>query len=198
MGIPGRDNVYGYGRLSVSSTIFDVSIEYWAHDYVTALYGSGITGGCSTSPLLYCPDESTTRGEMAVFIETALGNPANTCTGRFLDVPPSNPFCGFVERMDDDGITGGCGMPGFFCPDRPVTRGEMAVFIETALGHTPSTCTGQFNDVPFGHSLCPFIEHLAADGITSGCGGGNYCPDDPVTRAEMAVFLVAAPPPLNP
>jgi hypothetical protein len=49
-------------------------------------------------------------------------------------------------RMADDGVRGGCGS-GIFCPDTPVTRGQMAVFIESALGHASSTCTGQFTDV---------------------------------------------------
>jgi len=46
-----------------------------------------------------------------------------------------------------------------------------------------------FNDVPTDYWAFSFIEILAASGITSGCGENNYCPDDPVTRAEMAVFL---------
>jgi hypothetical protein len=49
-----------------------------------------------------------------------------------------------------------------------------------------------FNDVPLGHPQRQFIEALAAAGITGGCGGGNYCPDAPLTRGQMAVFLSAA------
>ena len=106
-------------------------------------------------------------------------------------------FCRFIEKFANLGITGGCGT-GVFCPNSPVTRGQMSVFIEAALGHTSSACTGLFNDVPTGYPFCRFIEHLAGDGISTGCGGGIYCPDAPVTRAQMAVFLVAAPPPLRP
>ena len=47
-----------------------------------------------------------------------------------------------------------------------------------------------FNDVPVGSFADRWVEQLAAEGITSGCGNGNYCPNDPVTRAQMAVFLV--------
>src|SRR4029450_13424157 len=47
-----------------------------------------------------------------------------------------------------------------------------------------------FNDVPAGRPFCPFIEELVRRGITSGCGGGNYCPSASVTRAQMAVFLL--------
>jgi hypothetical protein len=138
---------------------------------------------------------------MAVFIEASLGNPSSGCTGQFVDVAPTGPFCGFIEQLAADGITGGCG-DGNFCPDDPVSRGQMAVFIEAALGNPPNPCTeGRFTDVnsgSVGESFCGYIERLAADGITGGCGGGNFCPNNPVTRAEMAVFLVAAPTPLAP
>jgi hypothetical protein len=49
------------------------------------------------------------------------------------DVPTNHPFFRFVEAMAASGITGGCG-PGRFCPDQAVTRGQMAVFLATALG----------------------------------------------------------------
>jgi hypothetical protein len=48
------------------------------------------------------------------------------------------------------------------------------------------------NDVPTTHPFFRFIEALAASGITAGCAAGSYCPDNPVTRGEMAVFLAAA------
>jgi len=47
-----------------------------------------------------------------------------------------------------------------------------------------------FADVDQGHWAVHWIEQLAAEGITAGCGGGNYCPDAVVTRDQMAVFLV--------
>ncbi|HTR04126.1 MAG TPA: S-layer homology domain-containing protein [Thermoanaerobaculia bacterium] len=49
-----------------------------------------------------------------------------------------------------------------------------------------------FNDVPANDPGFQFIEALAASGITGGCGGGNFCPDNPVTRRQMAVFLAKA------
>jgi S-layer family protein len=49
-----------------------------------------------------------------------------------------------------------------------------------------------FNDVPTGHPFFQFVEALNASGVTSGCGNGNYCPDAPLTRGQMAVFLSKA------
>ncbi len=57
---------------------------------------------------------------------------------------------------------------------------------------SPAPGTATFNDVPTSHPFFQFVEALAAAGITGGCGGGNYCPDNPVTRGQMAVFLSKA------
>jgi len=179
----------------------DLAPGHWAESFITALYNSGITAGCGNGN--YCPDDPITRGQMAVFLVTSLGQLPVQCTGRFIDVPVEHLFCGFIEQLFEGGITGGCDLiGGTFCPDEPVTRGQMAVFIESALGNPPNTCTGsRFTDitgVTVGATFCGFIERLAADGITGGCTPTTFCPNDPVTRAQMAVFLVAAPGPLSP
>ncbi len=57
---------------------------------------------------------------------------------------------------------------------------------------SPAPATATFNDVPTSHWAFQFVEALVDSGITAGCGGGNYCPDSPVTRAQMAVYLAAA------
>ncbi len=57
---------------------------------------------------------------------------------------------------------------------------------------SPAPATATFDDVPTDHWAFRFVEALAASGITAGCGGDNYCPDDPITRAQMAVYLAAA------
>ncbi len=69
----------------------------------------------------------------------------------------------------------------------------MAVFLlraEHDAGFIPPPASGVFTDVALGSFAVAWIEQLAAEGITAGCGGGNYCPNDAVTRAQMAVFLV--------
>jgi len=63
---------------------------------------------------------------------------------------------------------------------------------EHGASYVPPVATGIFTDVPVGSFAADWIEQLANEGITSGCGGGNYCPDSDVTRDQMAVFLVRA------
>jgi hypothetical protein len=113
----------------------------------------------------------------------------------FTDVPAGSPFCPFIEELARRGITSGCG-GGNYCPGASVSRAQMAVFLSRTLegsGYTPPPCVpGQemFNDVPASNPFCPFIEELARRGISSGCGGGNYCPEASVSRAQMAIFLL--------
>ena len=57
---------------------------------------------------------------------------------------------------------------------------------------SPAPAVATFNDVPTSHPFFQYIEALAASGITGGCGGGNYCPGNPLTRGQMAVFLAKA------
>lgn len=64
------------------------------------------------------------------------------------------------------------------------------VFYHLEVSPAPGVAT--FTDVPTGHPYFRFIEALVASGITAGCGGGNYCPGNPITRGEMAVFLSVA------
>ena len=67
-----------------------------------------------------------------------------------------------------------------------------AVRVFYHLQISPAPAVASFNDVPTTHPFFQFIEALVAAGITSGCGGGGYCPDSPVTRGQMAVFLSRA------
>src|SRR4029077_3131872 len=74
--------------------------------------------------------------------------------------------------------------------DGSVTIQTVRVFYKLQISPDPGTAT--FADVPVGHPFHRFVEALVAAGITGGCGGGNYCPDAPITRGQMAVFLAGA------
>jgi uncharacterized protein YkwD len=182
------------------SPIFgDVPDSYWAWNFIERLYAAGITGGCGTSPLRYCPDDIVTRAQMAVFllrgIHTSSYVPPAIGPGTgFGDVPLSYWSASWIKQLAAEGITTGCGN-GNYCPDHPVTRAQMAVFLlrsKHGPSYTPpgvSAGTG-FGDVPPGYWSASWIKQLVTEGITAGCGNGNYCPEQPVTRDQMAVFLV--------
>ena len=59
-------------------------------------------------------------------------------------------------------------------------------------GSFPPVAPGVFGDVPATHWAAAWIEELARAGVTAGCGAGQYCPESPVSRAQMAIFLVRA------
>ena len=67
---------------------------------------------------------------------------------------------------------------------------KMMVYYKLQVSPAPGTAT--FTDVPTSYWAFQYVEALAASGITGGCGGGLYCPESPVTRAQMAVFLSKA------
>ncbi|MCL4274909.1 MAG: S-layer homology domain-containing protein [Anaerolineales bacterium] len=194
------NNVYGPVNVTVGVNTFqDVPTTHSAWQWVERLYSAGITGGCATSPLKYCPNNAVTRAQMAVFLLRGIHGSSHTppavggSTG-FSDVPVTHPFAAWIKQLAADGITGGCGA-GIYCPNNPVTRAQMAIFLLRAKhgsSYTPPSVNGDtgFNDVPVSHSAAAWIKQLAAEGITGGCGGGNYCPNNPVTRAQMAIFLV--------
>jgi S-layer family protein len=74
--------------------------------------------------------------------------------------------------------------------DGSVQFGSVEVWWHTVVSPAPPTQT--FTDVPPADFGFQYIEALAASGITGGCGGGNYCPDNPVNRRQMAIFLAKA------
>ena len=118
--------------------------------------------------------------------------------------PPGSRFtdtAGSVHEADiraiaARGITLGCNPEGTrYCPDQPVTRAQMASFLTRALELTPPTDPDAFTFTDTtGNYHQADIRAIAARGITLGCNpeGTRYCPDQPVTRAQMASFLARA------
>jgi hypothetical protein len=204
-----RSTIYAsnqFGSLNTSpipplanSLFYDVPSTYWATSFVEQLYTAGITGGCTSSPLQYCPEGRVTRAQMAVFLLRAIHgssySPPNIAgnTG-FVDVPANYWAAAWIKRLAAEGITDGC-ENGKYCPEYPVTRDQMAVFLlrskHGASYSPPAVGSGTgFGDVHTDHWAAAWIKELVAEGITGGCSNGNYCPGSVVSRAQMAVFLV--------
>ena len=170
----------------LSDSIFYAAVETVLHN--------GVTAGCGGGN--YCPADSVTRQQMAVFLlkakEGAAYAPPDCTTQVFDDVPCSSPFAPWVNELSARGVTAGCG-PTTYCPTNPTTRQQMSVFLLKTLegsSYAPPACTTQvFGDVPCSSGFAPWVNEIAARGITGGCGGGNFCPTAEVARQQMAVFL---------
>jgi plastocyanin len=114
--------------------------------------------------------------------------------GTFLD-DDGNVHEGFIEAIAAEGVTRGCNPPANdrFCPDERVSRGQMAAFLARALG-LPAAGSSPFSD-DAGSVFEDDIARLAAAGVTRGCNppaNDRFCPDESVTRGQMAAFLVRA------
>lgn len=157
------------------------------------LASAGITRGCNPPDnTRYCPDAAVTRAQMASFLVRALDLPKGGDPERFADVIATNVHRDDIARLALAGITRGCNPPDNtrYCPDAAVTRAEMATFLVRALD-LPAGERG-FEDVPATNVHVTDIRALADAGITRGCNppeNSNFCPDDPVTRGQMAAFL---------
>jgi hypothetical protein len=113
----------------------------------------------------------------------------------FGDVAAGSAAADFIEELANEGVTAGCG-GGNYCPAAPLTRASMAVLLlktEHGSAYAPPPATGMvFADVPVDAFAADWIEQLAAEGVTAGCGGGNFCPDATVSRAQAAALVVRA------
>jgi hypothetical protein len=203
--------------LHVGDSFTDVAADGPSSIYYPAIetiLHKGVTAGCGAG--IFCPTSFNLRQEMAVFLLKAsqgAGYTPPACASVFSDVPcPATvdfPYSDWIEDIYARNITAGCSSdPGppptiQYCPDRNVLRSEMAVFLlkaSQAPGYTPPACANVFSDVP-----CPatvdfpysdWIEAIYALHITAGCSVDpgppptiQYCPNNPVLRQEMAVFL---------
>jgi hypothetical protein len=177
-----------------SSVFNDVAASHPFSNYVSLIKNNGITAGCTT--VQYCPDASTTRGQMAVFIIRGLLRTdqfSYASVPYFEDVPASHPSFRYVQKMKELGITGGCSTtPARYCADDPVSRAQMAVFlIRSKYGDSfPFTQAPYFSDVTGANSEFAYVQKLRDLGITSGCSATEYCGSASTTRAQMASFLV--------
>lgn len=185
-------------QVQETSQIFaDVLPTAYYFDEANLMYEKGITSGCSINPLDYCPTESVTRGQMAVFLVRAVYGGDDfpySMTPVFSDVPVTNSFFKWIQALDALGITNGCGN-NMYCPSSPVTRDQMAVFI-IRTRYWPSAEFDFDSSMPFFTDVPPtdpdysFVQRMKIDNITSGCGPTTYCPTQNVLRQDMAVFIM--------
>jgi len=170
------------------------SLPGGGESYLWQVSGGTITSGQATDTITF------TSGPVGTSMRVAVELSGAGCTGftdtemqvDFDDVPPGDIFYGDVCAIGRHGITAGCG-GGDFCRDASVRRDQMAVFLLKARhrdAYQPPACSGIFNDVACPGPFTDWVEQLWFEEITAGCGELVYCPSEPVSRAQMAVFLL--------
>jgi hypothetical protein len=183
--------------LHIGNSFADVPTSSSYYRFAETLLHTRVTGGCTATS--YCPATSASRQQMAIFVLKAkeggdYSPPACGATPLFPDVPVTSPYCAWVEELSRRGVVGSCG-GGNYCPTNVVTRAQMPIFVLKTLDPAidPPACgTPMFGDVPATSPYCRWIEELVRRAVVTGCGGGNYCPNNPVTRGQMAVFLTVS------
>ena len=183
----------------------DVPVDHPFWSDIEAFYNAGITSGCGVGPLVFCPENDVTRAAAAIFLLRARhgdGYAPPAATHFFADLPVAGKEWqeAWVDQAYREGITAGCGTgPLRFCPENPVTRAAMAVFLLRALegsSYAPPAASHFFADLPVAGKewMEPWADEVFRRGITTGCGTGPliYCPENPVKRQAMAAFIVRA------
>jgi hypothetical protein len=160
-----------------------------------------VTLGC-TATNQYCPSDDLKREQLAVMLVRAvLGpdqDPPSVSSETFADVPRTRWSHVFVEDIAKRGITKGCGTGSdgrpLFCPETPVKRAELAVFLLRLLNIVaPDPPVNATYDDISDHWARRYIEEVHKHGLMLGCAqAGLFCPEQPATRAEVAESLVKA------
>ncbi|MBN1267053.1 MAG: hypothetical protein JXA25_16295 [Anaerolineales bacterium] len=203
---PGVRAVLYFNRLKSEGSITNCRpVDWRIFDAYAEVAFDGFLEAVRSPRFQYWSPDSAGMTEVAFAAETP---------GSFLDAWPAEPFSGkedpvyleWIEILADLRIAPGCSAEEYsilgttitnhyFCPQAVVTRADFAHFLVLAL-HGPQVnlpaAANRFTDLPPDHWVSPWVEQLAQDGLQLECSPGLFCPDLPVTRAEMAALLADA------
>ncbi len=166
------------------------------HDEIIWLASQRITMGCNPPDnTLFCPGDPLTRGQMAAFLVRALELTDDGGGDLFVD-DNGSVFEHDIDKLGTAGVTRGCNPPlnNRFCPNDAVTRGQMAAFLVRAYSLSSGASSDLFVDDD-GSVFEDDIDKLGATGVSRGCNppvNDRFCPDELVTREQMAAFLYRA------
>ncbi len=152
---------------------------------------------------MFCPEDTLTRAEMAVFIARGVHGtgyiPSEPTEQIFADVPITEWYAKWVHQLWQDGYTAGCGTdPLVFCPEQAHSRAEATVFFLRMLkgkDYQPPAPTGLFTDVSTGEWYAKWVESAYRAGLIPPCQTAlelRFCPEQAVTRAMAAYMMVLA------
>lgn len=184
----------------------DVPSSYVYVDDIEILYANGLTGGCSTSPLSFCPDQIMNRGQAAAFMlrgnfgKSFVPDPANHI---FQDDWSKGAWAEpWAEAMRDNGLSSGCvASPLKYCPWDQIPREQAVIFalrLKYGMDYQPPAATGtlfaDMKDVSF--YATAWTEQAYREGLIPSCGTSDgkpmICPRALVSRGLAAYMIVRA------
>ena len=180
------------GIAQVNTLLFpDVAPNYTFAKYIYALADNKVVSGNNG---LFLPEQNVTRGELAKFVVNGFGISTTSPipeSGYFSDVPQNYIFSPYINSLASMGIISGF-EDGNFRPEQKVTRGQLAKFIAKAGNYDLNTYgnTQFFPDVDSSNTFYSLINTLKGYGVINGFEDGTFKPDTPVTRGELAKFIV--------
>lgn len=184
-------------------TFDDVSASHPYYAYIESLYQAGFTSGCSSDPMLFCPETPMIRAESSVFIVRGIHGanftPPAVSQPNFIDVQEGGWSEKWITQLYLDGYTAGCETePMRFCPEQTHLRAEGAVFYLRMLhgaNYTPPPATGIFQDVDVNTWYAPWLEAAYNANLIEPCSTSpnlQICPEDVLTRSVAAYMMVQA------
>jgi hypothetical protein len=152
---------------------------------------------------MYCPEANLTRAEGAVFFERGIHGadiqPPQPLGQTFADVDLGKWYAKWAEALWQDAFTAGCSIdPLRFCPLEVHNRAEASVFVLRILhgvDYVPPEPVGLFADTSPSKWYAKWVEAAYNDRMIPPCESGptlNFCPEEPVSRADMAMYLALA------
>ena len=172
-----------------TSPFADVKIDAYYYEAVKWAQEKGITSGIGDNQ--FGPEQSCTRAQIVTFLWRAAGSPEPKGTAAGMtDVISGSYYEKAVAWAIENGITTGTGN-GAFSPDDTCTRAQAVTFLARALG-TKAGLKAEFNDVATDAYYAEAVAWAAANGVTTGIGGGLFGPDDSCTRGQIVTFLFRA------
>ncbi len=198
------DNIKMY--TCTANTFADVPASNPYYNDIEVLYANGLTGGCATLPLRFCPDQTMNRGQAATFnLRANFGSsympptPIHYFKDDWTKGPWAEPW---AEGMRNTGLSAGCrASPPKYCPWDLIPREQAVVFalrMKYGTSYTPPPATGTlFADLTnVSYYATSWAEQAYKDGIIQSCGtsGGkpNFCPTVLVSRGLAAYMIVRA------
>jgi len=187
--------------VTLTVRFLDVPDENQFEAYIYGVAGAGVMFGgppvCAPGVLYFCPDGNVTRADMAGYLWRAINGrntPPPVYQNIFADVTFNDYNSFYIQGIFDMGVTAGCGDGTNYCPNVPVTRAQMSALVWRGQHgeEPPPACEGVFDDVPCPSLFADYIEGLYNEGVVVGCGNNNFCPHEPITNGQMAVFLAKA------